>query len=347
MKHQRSYEEISALCQGLSLLLHSGVDAAEGFSLLAQEEPAGEKKELLEDMARQLDEGMTLSAVLAGEGYFPEYMCGLVAVGEQTGHLEQALRALGQYYEHCMRLDRHLRSALMYPAMLLMILFGVIVVLLTQVLPVFEEVYASLGGHLTGVAGGFLLLGQELKQAMPVLCGVLALAAAGLGIYSLSGSFRARITWLVHKCGGDRGVSRKLNTAHFAQALSMGMGSGLTVEESVDLAEHLVKGTPRAKNRCLACREKMDGGTPPVRAMGETELLPPAQCRLLELGIRSGCHDAVMGQIARQLSEEADDALEERINQIEPALVAAASALVGGILLSVMLPLMNIMTAIG
>ena len=85
MKHQRSYEEISALCQGLSLLLRSGVDAAGGLSLLAQEEPAGENRELLENMARQLDEGKTLSAVLAEEGDFPEYMCGLVAVGIWTG----------------------------------------------------------------------------------------------------------------------------------------------------------------------------------------------------------------------------------------------------------------------
>ena len=86
---------------------------------------------------------------------------------------------------------------------------------------------------------------------------------------------------------------------------------------------------------------------PPARAMGETDLLPAAQCRLLELGVRSGCHDSVMGQIAGRLAEEANDALEGRIDRIEPALVAVMSALVGGILFSVMLPLMNIMTAIG
>ena len=140
---------------------------------------------------------------------------------------------------------------------------------------------------------------------------------------------------------------RKLNAARFAQALSMGMDSGLTVEESVALAENLLEDIPRARERCLACREKMDEGESAIRAMGEAELLPPAQCRLLELGVRSGCHDTVMTQIARRLGEEAEDALEGRINQIEPALVAAASALVGGILLSEMLPLMNIMTAIG
>ena len=347
MKHKRTYGEISALCQELSLLLHSGVDAAGGISLLAQEEPAGAGRDLLEEMARQLDEGKSLSEVFAYKKQFPEYVCGLVTVGEQTGHLEQALGALGKYYEYCMRLDKSLRSALLYPAMLMMILAAVIVVLLTRVLPVFEEVYASLGGHLTGVAGGLLVLGRGLDKVMPVLSIVLALAVIILGTFTVSSQFRIWFTSLLRRYGGGRVVSNKLHTARFAQALAMGMDSGLTVEESVTLAEHLMEDVPRAKERCLACREKMEEGMPPARAMGETDLLPSAQCRLLELGVRSGCHDSVMSQIARRLAEEANDALEGRINRIEPALVAVMSALVGGILFSVMLPLMNIMTAIG
>ena len=347
MKYKRTYEEISALCRELSLLLRSGVDASDGISLLAQETPGGEEKALLEEMARQLDGGKTLSEVFGYEKQFPEYVCALVAVGERTGYLEQALEALGVYYEYCSHLDRALRSALFYPAMLMMILSVVIVVLLTRVLPVFEEVYASLGGHLSGVAGGLLLLGRGLDKAMPVLSILLALAVIALGAFTASDQFRLRLTTLLRRCGGGKGVCDKLDTARFAQALAMGMDSGLTVEESMTLAQDLLEDIPEAKERCFVCREKMDEGMMPIRAMGEAELLPLAQCRLLELGVRSGCHDSVMSQIAQRLSEEAKDALEGRIHRIEPVLVAVMSALVGGILFSVMLPLMNIMTAIG
>ena len=76
-------------------------------------------------------------------------------------------------------------------------------------------------------------------------------------------------------------------------------------------------------------------------------MLPRAECRLLELGMRSGSGEEVMDHIAQRLSEEADAALEARMGQIEPTLVMISSLLVGLILLSVMLPLMNIMTAIG
>lgn len=347
MKIQRSHEEISALCMELALFLRSGLDAAGGLSLLAQEESAGDMKSLLSSMADGMDMGRTLSAVFRESEQFPEYVCGLIAVGEQTGHLEEALRALSRYYEHRARLDRHLRSALMYPAVLLMIMLVMIVVLLTKVLPVFEDVYASLGGRLTGVAGGLLALGQALDAAMPVLCVLLALAVLLLAAFAGSRGFRTRVLSVWRKRGGDRGVSRKLNMARFAQALAMGVSSGLTVEESLDLAAALLEDIPAAKRRCEVCREKLDDGAPLARAMNESGLIPAAECRLLELGVRSGCHDSVMAQIAERLSEEGDAALEARMNQIEPALVVIASVLVGAILLSVMLPLMNIMTAIG
>ena len=76
-------------------------------------------------------------------------------------------------------------------------------------------------------------------------------------------------------------------------------------------------------------------------------MLPAASCRLLMLGLRSGTGDRVMEEISRRLSDEADQALEHRVAQVEPTLVLVTSLLVGAILLSVMLPLMHIMTAIG
>ena len=335
------------LCLGLALFLRAGVDAGSGLSLLAEEQPEGEKKALLREMAGQMDEGKTLSAVFSDSGLFPEHMCGLIAVGERTGRLEEALRALARYCEHCAQLEKHLRSALMYPAVLLMSMAAVIVVLLTKVLPVFEGVYASLGGHLTGIAGGLLALGQVLEGAMPLLCALLALAGAGLGAFSASERIRAWVMRLWRRYRGDRGVSRKLNTARFAQALAMGMDSGLTVEEALDLAGVLLEDIPEAKKRCLTCRELMERGTPPSRAMAEAGLMPAAECRLLEVGLRSGCYEEAVDQIARRLAQSGEEALEKRVNQVEPVLVAVTSLLVGAILLSVMLPLMNMMTVIG
>ena len=177
---QATYLEIASLCRELALLLHAGVRAGDGLALLAEEEPEAQRRKQLEEMARQVDDGASLGEVL-----FPAYVTGLVTVGERSGRTEEALNALSVYYEQRDQLDRQVRSALLYPSVLLVLMLVVIVVLLAKVLPVFDQVYASLGGELTGVAGGLLTLGRALDAAMPVLCAVLGVVVIFLAVFSL------------------------------------------------------------------------------------------------------------------------------------------------------------------
>ena len=339
--------EISDLCRELSLLLHSGVGLGDGLALLTEEEKDPRQKDLLAQMTRHVEEGGMLSDAFALGNCFPPHVAGLLHVGERVGRTEEALVSLARYYEERERMERQIRGSLTYPAILMMLMLVVIAVLLIKVLPVFHDVYASLGGQLTGVAGGLLLLGQVLSAAMPVLLVVLVAAAAAVALFAAHDGFHERVMTLWHSLLGDRGVSRKLNDARFAQALSMGMSSGLMLEEAVELAGKLLLDTPAAAARCRKCQTLLVEGESLSNALGDTDMLPPSACRMLVLGMRSGSGDQVMEEIARRLSEEAEQALQSSVSRVEPALVLITSFLVGGILLSVMLPLMNIMTAIG
>ena len=342
MRNLATNEEIAALCQQLGLLLHAGIGMGDALALLAEQ--SGQTL-LLSDMARQVDGGAPLSQALAESGHFPQYVCGLLEVGERTGHMEEALSVLAQYYYGRVRLDRQVRSALFYPAVLLLMMMAVIAVLLIKVLPVFEEVYASLGGRLTGVAGGLLSLGRWLDKAMPVLWVLLAIVAVWAMAFAVSESFREKLLAWWQERFGDHGIARRLGTARLAQALAMGMASGLPEEESLRLASGLLEGAGR--QRCLACQQRVEAGERFADALRASDVLPADRCRLLELGQRSGSGDITMKQIASDLSDEGEAALERLVNRVEPALVLVCSVLVGAILLSVMLPLMHIMTAIG
>ena len=278
---------------------------------------------------------------------FPAYVCGLIEVGEHAGRTEEALSALSRYYERQTRLDRRIRSALLYPAVMLVLMLVVIGVLLVKVLPIFDEVYASLGGRLTGVAGGLLALARGLDAAMPVLWVVLAVAVGVFAAFAGVESFRGEVLAAWRRWRGDKGVSRRMNNARLAQAMAMGMASGLPLERSMELAASLMEDVPPARARCEDCRARLEGGAALSAAMGESGLLPAGACRLLEIGQRGGTADAAMEKIARDLSEDGEAALEDLVNRVEPALVLVCSILVGLILLSVMLPLMHIMSAIG
>lgn len=343
MNTKISNEELSAICLELSLLMRAGVGVSDALCLLAEEN--AEYREMLSGMMEQTDMGATLSTVMRDTGRFPAYLCGLVEVGERTGRTEEALSALANYYEERVRTGRRVRSALLYPAVMLALMLVVIGVLLVKVLPIFDDVYASLGGRLTGAAGGLLVLGRWLDQAMPVVWVILVIAAVCVALFSLVESLRTKAVSFWGKHFGDKGVARKLSAARVSQAMAMGIASGLPPEEAVALAARLEEHA--AKARCLDCQARLEQGESLGAAMKASGMLPANQCRLLELGQKSGAGDVSMSRIAQKLTEDGEASLDALVSRVEPALVLVSSILVGLILLSVMLPLMHIMAAIG
>lgn len=340
-------EDLSTLCRGISYLIHAGIGTGDALALMADDEKDSACRQMLLDMACRADDGAPLAVVFREAGVFPSYVYALLEVGERVGKLEEALTSLAVYYDGRARMDRRLRAALLYPSLLLIVLLAVVVVLLVWVLPVFNDVYTQLGTSLTGLAGGLLTLGIALRRFMPVLCVVLLVVIILIVLVAAWPDFRKNCMKFWRKRRGDKGVTRAIHTARFAQALAMGLSSGLTPEEAVHLATTLAEGTESFRHRCENCLQEMEQGKSMTSALRESELLPRSECRLLEAGLRGGSGESVMEEVAERLLEESELELEAKVGRIEPALVIVTCVMVGVILLSVMLPLMHIMTSIG
>ena len=337
-------EEIGSLCMSLSHLMHAGIGVGDALVLLSQEEKDADCKKLLEEMARQADEGSSLAAVFQQASCFPPYVCTLLQVGEQVGKTEETLDSLAHYYREQAHLNRQLKAALLYPAMLLGVLLVVMVILLIWVLPIFNQVYAQLGSQLTGIAGGLLAFGVVLRKLLPYLCGALAICLIVGAIPPVRKAVFA--FWRRHR--SDRGVFGAINTARFVQVLSMAQSSGMTPQEAVSLAAVLSQGeAPAFHKRCDACVALLNDGSTLAQALRESAFFAPADCRLLEAGVRSGRSESVLESIAEDLANKSQERLYGLMSKVEPAMVIVACALIGTVLLSVMLPLMHIMTSIG
>lgn len=341
-----TYPELTRICRGFAMLLHSGVGLADGAFLLAREEQ-GPLAELLTALGTALDGGIPLSDALEESGAVPEHAWALVRVGETTGHLEGVLESLADYYETRSAVKQQLRQAVAYPALVLALMLVVLGVLLVKVLPIFEKVYASLGRSLTGAAAGLLHTGQILEALLPVLFGVLILMSVGAAVLYFCPKCRRKLVSFWQRRYADRGIGRKFSNAHFAQALSMGLAAGLPLDQCLELAKGLLHSIPGAAERCTLCAQALEEGISFTDAVEKADLLPPSQRRLLSVGIKSGNADRVLGKIAENLMAEAWSALDSAISAVEPALVLVSSGLVGLILLSVMLPLADILSVLG
>lgn len=335
---------IGSLCRNLGHMLHAGIGLTESVCLLPEDTWQDSRTPAV--LTEALDLGLPLSEAMAAAEVFPPAVSALVRIGEETGRLEEALFSLADYYDRRHRTNRLAQNAIAYPAITLLLMLVVAGVLLVKVLPIFDGVYASLGSRLTGVAATLLHMGSWLKHALP---GLFVLMAAFLILavcFAKWPAFRTILLGSYRKLFADRGISRKFNNARFAQGLAMSLGSGMHPEEAVSLAAMLM-GDSSGASRCRSCSEKLASGTDLSEALEESGLLNPASCRMLAIGIRSGSADTVMADIAQKLMEQAEEALETAIARVEPAMVLSASLLVGLILLSVMVPLMDILSVLG
>lgn len=344
---QLTNQEISSFCEQMEWLVHSGVGVGEAFHLTAEDEADKTLQAMLLQVAERVDGGASVADALKEVGCFPGHVCGSLATGEKTGRLEEAFRALKLYYQEKEQAGRRIKSALLQPTFLLLLLMVVLGVLLAYVIPTFESVYASLGGRMTGMAGVLLRIGLWLREWIWIVYIPVGAVLLLTLLFSVCTPVRETTVRFFKKIGGDRGVMRMENDAAIAQVLAMGLGSGLPLEDTMELAAEVMEDVPKAKRRCLQCKEALVGGIPLLDALKESEILPQSACRLLSVGMQGGNGDAVMREIADKLSGEAEEALANKVDKIEPALVLTVSVLVGMILLLVMLPLMNIMETIG
>ena len=330
---------ISSFCMSLHLALQAGISIAEGVEMYSEEESDNYRRERINVIAGELGVGEQLSVSLRKSDAFPEYMVDMVEVGEKTGKLDDTLLSLSIYYDRQETIAKSIRGATTYPIMLLCVLLLVLVVFVVRILPIFYDVYRQLGAEMSGVATAALNFGNWLSTYWIPIVSVIAV------IVILAVVFRAKLKVLLRKLfmGGKLGAS--MQGARFASILSMTLASGMDPDEALTMAARLTD-EESASKKMYAAAKLAEAGTSLAQCVAETGIFSMLYNRMLAIGVRTGSSDTVMEEIARRTGDEANDRLEMFIGKIEPTLVIIMSLLIGLLLLSVMLPLAGIMSAI-
>ena len=338
--------QLHTLFSGFGLLLRGGLPLGEGAALLAREEQ-GYPAEVLRALAEALDKGESIALAMEKTGAFPPYAVTMAELGIRTGQPEAVFTRLANFYREQHRLRDTLRSALIYPGVIFFVMLAVVGVLLIWVLPVFDQVYASLGSGLTGLAGWLLTLGRWLKAGLPLLMLILAVTIGGCVLCMRKASLRERVKGAFLARFGDRGILWKRNNARFLRGMAMAMGAGLLPLEAAQWAAELIWDSPRGAARCDWLLGQLHRGDGLPEALAQNRFLTEAAARMLRLGIRAGDGLPVLEDLAEQAAREVEAATEQALARIEPAMVLTGSVLVGIILLSVMMPLIQILNMIG
>lgn len=337
--------EISMFCEQVALILSSGVALYDGIEALCnnyKDTAFGESFAAIDSAVKQTG---SLHEALRETKAFPPYMVRMVYIGEQTGKLDEVMGALSAYYAREQATRRSIQSAVVYPLCLIAMMAIVIVVLVAKVLPIFRQVYRNLGSDISASANALMNLGMGLGTAVLITVGALILAALILALLMRTAKRHAVATWLSKAFRPVRRMSERMAAGRFAANLAMMLKSGYPLQEALPLIESVME-DPRARAKVKECGEKMLNGASFPNAIAEARLFDELHNKMIQIGFMTGQTDSVMEKLSVIYQEQNEQDIARLVAMIEPTLVILLSVIIGAILLSVMLPMVSIITSI-
>ncbi len=339
-------KELSAFCMQISFLLAAGISIDGGLSVIAEDAITAKEKEMLLKMSEEVGAGYSFASTLEKTGEFPPYVIKMSHVGQKTGTLEVTMKSLADYYEKEHSLAQTLKNAITYPIIMVFMLVAVLFVILTKVMPVFEDVYAQLGAQLSPVTITAVRAGSIVSGIVLVVILLLGTAALMTLIFSRKSGNLKFAEGIISFIKEKSIIADSMAKRRFAAILATTIKSGLDMDQAIDMAADLIvqKNTNR---KITKVKEELEKGVTLYEALKVGNIFSALDMQMIKVGSRSGKLDAVFKELSAKYEMEVDQAIDSMIGRFEPTMVVILAVVVGLILLAVMMPLVGIMAAIG
>jgi type IV pilus assembly protein PilC len=338
--------ELSVFCYQMALILKSGIPMMEGMQLMAEEMMDANLKKAVQEMYQDIKMGLQYHLALEKHSIFPIYMVNMSKIGEMSGSLDQVMEHLSTYYDKMDKLNRRVRSAVTYPLILVGLMSGVILLLIAKILPMFNDILNSLGGEMPAVTKVMMDLSTYMKGYSVALVLIMLFIAVTVYIYLRTPKGKLALDKFKVEFVFTKKVFQKISVARFSMGMALILKSGIGFEEALEMASNIV-GNEYIAIKIRECKRLIRNGTDTAQAIMELDIFPKLVVKVINIGYKTGTLEDAMAKIAVIYESEVENALNKLTASIEPILVIILSIVVGFILLTVMLPLINIMSSIG
>jgi type IV pilus assembly protein PilC len=341
-KKKITQAEIAIFTRQFSVMLDAGLPLVQGLDAIAQQHPNKEFRSVLDQIRGDVESGSTLSAAMARHPkVFDSLFTNMVAAGESGGILDTILQRLSSFIEKIVKLKRALRSALIYPSTILTIAVGVVTIILWKVVPVFSTLFAGFNVDLPLPTRIIIALSGIIQRYM-----IFFLIFAGLGVFGLKSYYKTSkgrhvIDRMMLKMPILGDVLRKIGVARFTRTLATLMTSGVPILEGLEITAK-TSGNAILEDTIYQLRQKIEEGGTMADPMRQSGFFPPMVTQMVSVGESTGEMDTMLVKVADYFEEEVDVVVANLLTILEPFLMAFLGVVVGGIVISMYLPLFKL-----
>lgn len=335
------YESIAAFCSQLAMMIRSGANLVRGLEILQSQVEDKQLKEALETIVLGVSRGDSLSQAMRDcRRALPELLINLVAVGEESGSLESVLTNMADYYERENFIRKKVTSAAIYPAILTVVLIGLVVFFMNFILPEIMDLMVQNGQDLPFITQMIINTSVGLqKYGLYMLFGILVLI---IGLYKLFEipKYRYFLDAFLLRLPLFGKNLRSVILARFTRTLALFLNSSIPIVPILNSMESIV-GNEIPRLAVIRSRERIIQGETLALAFGQEQFFDPLVIQMIAIGEETGRLEELMGDIANHYDKKVEIGITRMVALVEPVFTIIIGIFAGGLIIAIALPIFN------
>lgn len=340
--HSVPSKSLAVFTRQFSVMIDAGLPLVQCLDILGRQEPNKNFSQTILKTRMDVESGASLAdAMRRSPKAFDDLYTNMVAAGEAGGILDTILKRLAVYIEKNVKLKGQVKSAMIYPVAVLSIAAIVVAVILWKVIPTFAELFAGLGAELPMPTRIVIAVSNNFVKFMPFL--LIGLGALVFGIRAYHKTYRGRrvLDGLLLKLPILGMILRKIAVARFCRTLSTLLSSGVPILEGLSITGKTA-GNAIVEDAIVSTRKSIERGETVSAPLEQTKVFPPMVTQMIGVGEATGALDQMLAKIADFYEDEVDTAVAGLMTLLEPVMISVLGVIVGGIVISMYLPIFGL-----
>ena len=350
-------EEVTTMARQLATLLMAGLPLLRALELIHKQERNPAFKDVLGQIAESVSQGNNFSEALAAHPkIFDRLFVNMIKAGEAGGVLDKVLERLAGFREKAQRIQKKVKSAMVYPAVVVSVAVVIVIVLLVKVVPAFQNLLAAQKTAMPPLTAFVIGISQFLQNWMlPSELSAAGLLRPVIAYGVIFGSYTAAKVWLSSKAGKqvfDRvifklpkvgGFVQIVTVSRFARTFGTLMSSGVPILQSINITRDTLSNVVIADS-LERVHDRVRDGEPLSVPLEQSGVFPQMVTSMIQVGEETGQLPEMLNRVADIYDEEVDNAVGALTSIIEPVLIVFLAVVVGTIVLAMFLPLITLIT---
>jgi len=331
----------------MSAMLSAGMPIVTSLHALEEQTDNPNFKNVIRAVTQAIENGASLSEALQHyPAIFNELYTNMVKGAESGGQLAETIGRLATFLEASAKLRRRVKSAMMYPTIVLCIALAIATAMIVFIVPVFGNMFKDFGAELPGPTQGLLNISKFLRHYGIYLVGVVIAVVVGFKKWKATPSGGLAFDRFVLRTPVFGELTRKVASARFARTLGQMIRSGVPILNALAIVSGAT-GNKVASQIILNARESVENGEPLSNALIHQAVFPPMLVRMLQAGEKTGKVDDMMDSIAAFFEDEIETMLAGLTSLLEPLLMIFLGIIIGGIVICMFLPIFKLGEIVG